>query len=44
MDRKNVIAQREIGDYRITIYRDDCPLCPAVDWDLCGGSTAIMAE
>lgn len=36
MDRKNVIAQREIGDYRITIYRDDCPMCPAVDWDLCG--------
>ena len=36
MDRTNMIAQREVGDYRITIYRDDCSMCPTKDWDLCG--------
>lgn len=28
--------KKEIGEYRITIYQDDCPECPCSEWDMVG--------
>ena len=29
-----LIETKEIGDYRIKIYYDECPSCPVTDWDM----------
>ena len=31
-----LFKQKEIGDYRISIYQDDCAECPCTAWDLTG--------
>lgn len=30
------LERKEIGDYRITIERDDYAACPTKDWDMLG--------
>lgn len=36
MKRENLIEQKSIGEYRISIFRDEFPLCPVTDFTLCG--------
>lgn len=34
MDDNLLIETREIGNHRIKIYYDICPMCPCTDWDM----------
>lgn len=34
MDDNLLIETREIGNHRIKIYYDTCPMCPCTDWDM----------
>lgn len=34
MNDNLLIEIKEIGDYRIKIYYDECPSCPVTDWDM----------
>lgn len=33
---KDAIKTKEVGDYRISIYYDECYDCPVTDWDMAG--------
>lgn len=34
MSEHYLIETKEVGDYRIKIFHDDCAFCPCTDWDL----------
>ncbi len=34
MNSNYLLESKEIGDYRINIYYDECPMCPVSDWDM----------
>ncbi len=34
MNSNYLLESKEIGDYRINIYYDECPMCPVTDWDM----------
>lgn len=36
MNDNLLIDTKELGDYRIKIYYDECPECPCVNWDMAG--------
>ena len=36
MNNEDLLETKEIGNYRIRVWRDDFPICPLKDWDMTG--------
>ncbi len=36
MNNEDLIETKEIDNYRISVWRDDSPICPLKDWDMTG--------
>ena len=36
MNKEDLLETKEIGNYRISVWRGDCPICPLKDLDMTG--------
>ena len=36
MNKEDLLETKEIGNYRISVWRDDYPICPLQGWDMTG--------